>query len=93
MKNISSSNGLELKHPWYYRKNSNQLCAGSDVIFESGSECVLDYRVDYSKHNNTQLHINRELRVGPSGCELSNQTSLLKKADKKLKTNLHYIPI
>ena len=41
MNNISSSNRLELKHPWYDRKNSNQLCAGSDVIFEAGSECVL----------------------------------------------------
>lgn len=87
---MDSRNDFDLKNTWYQRKNSNQLDAGSIIIFEAGSQVVLDNRIDASNHNKTPLHENTNLRVGISGCKLSNQTNFLKKSDKKLKTNLHY---
>ncbi len=90
---VSSSNGFELNHPWYNGKASNQACAGSTVIYVCGSEIVLDNRVDASHHDNSPLHMNLGARVGLSGCELQDRTSFLKRCDRKLGTELHFLPL
>lgn len=87
---MNSSNGFDLRNPKYARSKSMQLDAGSDVIFCAGSQIVFDYRVDASKHGCLPLHENTGLRVGGSGCKLSDQTKFLKRTDKKIDTGLHY---